>query len=317
MELIRGLHNIKPRHKGCMLAIGNFDGFHRGHQQLISKLYAIKNIYKIPLMVMIFEPQPQEYFLKSETVRLTKFRDKIHYLFAAGVDVIICVSFNQKLAGIKAYTFIQKILVHKLRVRSICVGHDFKFGFFREGDCCLLKKMGKLLGFQVIQVDTCLDDNFQKISSTAIKTALLEDRILDAELMLGHVYCISGKVIHGNSLGNAIGFPTINISLQGKSLPIQGVYVVKVYGIFKFSLLGVANIGKRPSIFGSVEQNFEVHLLNVSINLYYRNVTVVILEKIRDEKYFSSLNMLKQQIHNDILKVYDYFKKKYVENNNI
>lgn len=311
MDLIRGLHNIKSHHRGSILTIGNFDGFHRGHQLLISKLNKKKNIYKLPLMVMVFEPQPQEYFFKSSNIRLTRFRDKVHYLFTAGVDIILCITFNQKLASIEANNFIEKFLISKLKIRFICIGNDFRFGACKKGDCNLLKKVGEIKGFQVIQVDTYLDQRGDKISSTAVRTALAEDRIIDAEYLMGHSYCISGKVIHGNKLGRVIGFPTINISLQGKKLPINGVYAVEVYGICTFPVPGIANIGVRPTLTGTNQQQLEVHLLNMSVNLYNNYITVTVLEKIRDERYFHSMEMLKRQIQHDVIKVHNYFKKIY------
>lgn len=309
MEIVRGLHNIKTHHRGCILAVGNFDGFHLGHQSLISTLNKQKKIYKLPIMVMIFEPQPQEYFSKVITFRLTRLRDKIYYLFTAGVDIILCVEFNQKIASIDPYNFVKHILIYKLGMKLICIGRDFKFGRFRTGDFSLLKKIGRIAGFQAMQVDTFLDKNGIKISSTTIKTALIEDRIVDAELLMGHLYCISGRVIHGNALGRTIGFPTANIALQGKNLPVHGVYAVTVYGVSNIPLLGVANIGLRPTITGVFQQQLEVHLFNISKNLYYRHIKVFFLKKIRNEKYFNSLKTLQHQIQNDVIKVHNYFKK--------
>lgn len=311
MEFIRGLHNVKLHHRGCILTIGNFDGFHLGHKYLISILNKIRKNYHLPIMVMIFEPQPQEYFSKVITIRLTRLRDKIHYLFKSGVDIVLCMQFNKQLASIKAYNFVKKILIYKLGIRYICIGNDFRFGFLKQGDFCFLKKMGKDIGFQVVCANTYLDQYGKKISSTAIRTALLENRITDAELLMGHSYCISGKVIHGNELGRTIGFPTANISLQGKKLPVNGVYIVEVYGVSDLPLPGVANIGVRPTIKkGVFQQQLEVHLLNVSLDLYYYHISVVIISKIRDEKYFYSMNMLRCQIQNDVETVHNYFKKK-------
>ncbi|CAD83638.1 riboflavin biosynthesis protein RibF [Candidatus Blochmanniella floridana] len=309
MELIRGLHNIKSHHRGCLLAIGNFDGFHRGHQALISQLNKKKINYKRPVMVMIFEPQPKEYFSKIITIRLTRFRDKVQYLFTAGVDIVLCVGFNKKLASIKAYNFVKEILIYKLGVRCVCVGNDFRFGAFRHGDYNFLKTLGKHKGFKVICADTCLDSYGKKISSTLVKTALIENRIVDAEFLMGHSYCISGKVIHGNELGRIIGFPTANISLKGKNLPVHGVYAVKVYGILHFPLPGIANIGTRPTINGVTQHQLEVHILNISTNLYSYYITVVILDKIRNEQCFNSIHKLQRQIKYDIDQVNNYFKK--------
>lgn len=317
MEFIRGLHNIKPHHRGCILTIGNFDGFHLGHQSLIAMLNKQKNYCNLPVMAMIFEPQPQEFFSQVITIRLTRLRDKVHYLFAAGVDLVLCLEFNKKLASVPACNFIKKILICKLGIRYICIGNDFRFGLYRQGDVDFLKKMGRNEGFQVICANTCLDKYGNKISSTAIRTALIENRIMDAELLMGHSYCISGKVVYGNELGRTIGFPTANISLQGKKLPVQGVYAVEVYGISNLPLPGIANIGIRPTITNIEQQKLEVHILNISMNLYCYHISVVILAKIRDEKQFCSIKMLKNQIQHDVKKVHNYFNKSFKRVNGI
>ncbi|URJ30240.1 bifunctional riboflavin kinase/FAD synthetase [Blochmannia endosymbiont of Camponotus sp.] len=310
MEFIRGLHNIKSHHKGCILTIGNFDGFHRGHRALISKLQKERNNLKLPVMVMIFEPQPREYLSNIIEIRLTRLRDKINYLYTAGVDVILCITFNKKFASIKAYNFVKNILIYKLGVQFVCIGDDFRFGAFRKGDFFLLKKISKHEGFKVIRTAAYLDSNGKRISSTAIREALIENRILDAELLLGHSYCISGRVVHGDSLGRRLGFPTANVALQGKRLPVHGVYAVEVYGISTLPLPGVANIGVRPTVTGKNQQQLEVHLLNISINLYTYHIKVVFLAKIRDEQHFTSMKTLQHQIKKDIINVRSYFNKK-------
>ncbi|WP_159714801.1 bifunctional riboflavin kinase/FAD synthetase [Blochmannia endosymbiont of Camponotus nipponensis] len=312
MEFVRGVHNIKSRHKGCILAIGNFDGFHLGHQALISKLQKERSNLKLPVVVMIFEPQPKEYLFNIIAMRLISLRDKVNYLYTAGVDVVLCITFNQKFASIEADNFIKKILVCKLGVRFVCVGDDFRFGACRKGDFFLLKKIGKNEGFKVIRTATCLDVNNQRISSTAIRIALIENRLLDAELLLGHSYCISGRVVHGDKLGRTLGFPTANISLQGKRLPIHGVYAVEVYGVSNFPLPGIANVGTCPTTTGKNQQKLEVYLFNISKNLYTYHIKVVFLAKIRDEQYFTSIKKLQSQIKNDIVKVHGYFN----DNNN-
>lgn len=310
MEFVRGLHNIRARHKGCVLAIGNFDGFHLGHQKLITQLKEKGRNYKLPVVVMTFEPQPKEFFFKTLAIRLTRLRDKINYLSVAGVDIILCVAFSKKFASFDAYSFIKYVLIYKLGVKFIYVGDDFRFGAFRKGDCFLLNKVSKRAGFQVIRANILCDKNKKKISSTAIRIALIENRILDAELLLGHSYCISGRVMRGNALGRTIGFPTINISLQGKIFPIHGVYAVEVYGIYNIPLPGIANIGMRPTISGKHQQQLEVHLLNISANLYAYYIKVVFLSKIRDEQRFTSIKKLQSQIIYDVMKVRNYFNQK-------
>lgn len=311
MEFIRGVCNIQSRHRGCVLAIGNFDGFHLGHQALIAQLTEKGRNHKLPVIVMTFEPQPKECLFKTVAIRLIGLRDKINYLSVAGVDVILCIAFNKKFSSFDAYSFIKYILIYKLRVRFIYVGDDFRFGARKRGNLVLLKEVSRNAGFQVIRASTILDKNKQKISSTAVRIALIENRILDAEALLGHSYCISGRVIRGDSLGRKLGFPTANVSLQGKRFPMHGVYAVEVYGVSNIPLPGIANIGIRPTVPGEHQQQLEVHLLNISENLYTYHVKVVFLAKIRDEQHFTSIKTLQYQIVNDLVKVRNYFNQKY------
>ncbi|WMQ74403.1 MAG: Bifunctional riboflavin kinase/FMN adenylyltransferase [Sodalis sp.] len=306
MELIRGIHNLQPRHHGCVLTIGNFDGFHRGHQALIAELQAEASRRGLPVMVMIFEPQPQEHFAgDAAPARLTRLRDKVKYLAAAGVDMVVCVTFNKRFAALSAGAFVTDLLVQKLGVRFIGVGDDFRFGARRQGDYALLQQVGKAAGFEVMSIATYAERG-QRISSTAVREALAQDRLMEAGMLLGHPYRLSGRVVHGDALGRTIGFPTANVSLKGRQAPINGVYAVEVYGITDRSLPGVASIGIRPTVAG-VRQRLEVHLLDVNINLYGCHIEVVIREKVRNEQRFASLDDLKRQIVNDVVSARDYF----------
>lgn len=306
MELIRGIHNLQPRHHGCVLTIGNFDGFHRGHQELIAKCQAEGLRRGLPVIVMIFEPQPQEYFASDTApARLTRLRDKVKYLAAAGIDAVICVTFNKRFAALSADAFVTNLLVQKLGVRFISVGDDFRFGACRQGDYALLQQAGNAAGFEVMSTITYTEDS-RRISSTAVRKALAQDCLVEAEMLLGHSYSISGRVMHGDALGQKIGFPTANVSLKNRQAPINGVYAVEVYGIADHPLPGVANIGIRPTMAGFY-QRMEVHFLDMTMNLYGRHIEVVIRAKVRNEQRFASLNDLKLQIANDVVSVRNYF----------
>lgn len=306
MELIRSIHNLQLCHSGCVLTIGNFDGFHRGHQALIAELQAEGRRRSLPVVVMIFEPQPQEHFAGSTApARLTRLRDKVKYLAAAGVDSVVCVTFDKQFAEISAETFVTDLLVQKLCVRFIYVGDDFRFGAQRQGDYALLKQVGEKAGFEAISTVT-YTNGIRRISSTDIREALAQDRLLDAEKLLGHSYRLSGRVVHGDARGRTTGFPTANVSFKGRQTPINGVYVVEVYGIANGPLPGVANIGVQPTVSG-LYQRMEVHLLDVNMNLYGRHIEVKIRKKVRNEQRFASLADLKQQIINDLVNVRDYF----------
>ena len=306
MKLIRGIHNLQARHHGCVLTIGNFDGFHRGHQALIAQLQAEGRARGLPVMVMIFEPQPQEHFAGGEApARLTRLRDKVKYLAQAGVDVVLCVKFDEHFAAIDARTFVSELLVDKLGVRFLCVGDDFRFGSRRQGDFAFLQEVGGVSGFDVMSTASYTEGG-KRISSTAVREALSSDQLAVAEMLMGHPYSISGRVEHGDELGRTLGFPTANVSLKKRPAPIHGVYAVEVAGLAAHPLPGVANIGSRPTVAGRVPR-LEVHLLDVSLDLYGRHIDVVIRAKLRNEQRFASLDELKRQIANDVATGREYF----------
>ncbi|AHM75818.2 bifunctional riboflavin kinase/FAD synthetase [Yersinia hibernica] len=306
MELIRGIHNIRARHHGCVLTIGNFDGVHRGHQALLEQLKCEGQRLGLPVMVMIFEPQPLELFAADKApARLTRLRDKARYLADAGVDYLLCVKFDPRFAAMTAQAFVAQLLVEKLGVKFLTVGDDFRFGAGRQGDFQLLQQAGAEFGFDVISTDSFCDSGL-RISSTAIRQALSDDDLVLAETLLGHPYRISGRVVHGDELGRTIGFPTANLPLKRLVAPVKGVYAVDVYGLSPKPLPGVANIGTRPTVAG-IRQQLEVHLLDVTMDLYGRHIDVVLRAKLRNEQRFASLDALKQQIANDVVTARTFF----------
>ncbi|AFP85772.1 riboflavin kinase/FMN adenylyltransferase [secondary endosymbiont of Heteropsylla cubana] len=307
MELIRGIHNLHARHHGCVLTIGNFDGFHRGHQALISELRSEGQRRNLPVMAIIFEPQPQEYFSKSAApARLTLLRDKVKYLATAKVDIIVCVHFNKRFSSINAYRFLTDYLVKKIGVRLISIGCDFRFGSGRQGDFMLLQQVGKETGFEVMKSTTHIVGN-QRVSSTRVRNALSQDQLEEAEILLGHPYQLSGRVVYGDALGRTIGFPTANLSLNGRRVALNGVYVVEVLGLTNKPVPGIANIGNRPTVSG-LNQKIEVHLLDINKNIYGYHLDIIIKKKVRQEKRFPSLESLKQQIANDVISARHYFE---------
>ncbi|PPI86580.1 bifunctional riboflavin kinase/FAD synthetase [Candidatus Pantoea edessiphila] len=307
MHLIRGIHNIKKHHHGCVLTIGNFDGVHKGHQTLLVKLRQEALKYKLPMMVMLFEPQTIELFAKKNTpiTRLTSLREKLRYLSEAGVDNVLCARFNYDFAKMSANCFISELLVSKLGVKYLAIGSDFRFGSGGQGNISLLKKAGNKYNFNVTIVKT-LHDGMTRISSTSIRYALTTGNLKLAESLLGHPFIISGKVIHGNSLGKVLGFPTANVNLNRKIYPINGIYVVKVYGLSLKPMFGVANIGTRPTLKDYYYQ-LEVHLFDIKLNLYGKRIDVMLIHKLRDEKCFISLEDLKKQIAKDIIAAKKFF----------
>ncbi|CCV63008.1 riboflavin biosynthesis protein (includes:riboflavin kinase and FMN adenyltransferase) [Yersinia enterocolitica (type O:2) str. YE3094/96] len=289
-----------------MLTIGNFDGVHRGHQALLEQLKREGQRLGLPVMVMIFEPQPLELFAADKApARLTRLRDKARYLANAGVDYLLCVKFDPRFAANTAQAFVAQLLVEKLGVKFLTVGDDFRFGAGRQGDFQLLQQAGAEFGFDVISTDSFCDSGL-RISSTAIRQALYDDDLVLAETLLGHPYSISGRVVHGDELGRTIGFPTANLPLKRLVAPVKGVYAVEVYGLGPKSLPGVANIGTRPTVAG-VRQQLEVHLLDVTMELYGCHIDVVLRAKLRNEQRFASLDALKQQIANDVVTARTFF----------
>ncbi|ELI5720000.1 bifunctional riboflavin kinase/FAD synthetase [Vibrio fluvialis] len=298
MELIRGIHNIKPRHHGCVLTIGNFDGVHLGHQQVLDQVSERAKSLNLPSVVMTFEPQPMELFLKDKApARLTRLRDKFVQLGKLDIDRLLCVNFNHHFANLDAQAFIRDLLVTRLGVKFLVVGDDFCFGQGRKGNFAMLEQAGREYGFEVVSTQSfCLQK--LRVSSTAIREALAADELAVAADMLGRYYSISGRVSHGRKLGRTIGFPTANIPLKRCVSPVSGVYVVEAYGLGEQPVGGVANIGQRPTVNG-VRQQLEVHLFDFHGNLYGKQLEVALLHKLRNEHKFESFEALKQQIELD------------------
>jgi len=298
MELIRGEHNLYPRHRGCVATIGNFDGVHLGHQAVLKQTCDKAREMGLPATVITFEPQPQEFFRPEQAPpRLTRLREKLLALKPHAIDRMLCLSFNPSLANLSADQFIQKILIDGLGVRYLVVGDDFRFGKGRQGDFAMLIKAGQQHGFEVANTHSfTLSD--ERVSSTLIREALAQGDLIRVEQLLGRPYSMCGRVAHGDKRGRTIGFPTANIYLHRKNTPILGVYAVKMNDMEDYPVNGVANIGTRPTVCGT-RTLLEVHLFDFNKDIYGEHIEVVFVEKIRDEKRFESFDALKQQIHVD------------------
>lgn len=306
MELIRGLHNLQPRHRGCVATIGNFDGVHLGHQAVIGQLAERAGELKLPAVVMLFEPQPQEYFRPEQApARLMRLREKLLALRRYAVDRVLCVRFDARFAALEADAFIEQVLVGSLGVRYLAVGDDFRFGAKRRGDFAMLKRAGERHGFQVVNMHSFSVDG-ERVSSTRIRAALAAADLEAAEKLLGRRYRMSGRVAHGRKLGRTLGIPTANIHLHRHNSPLRGIYVVEMYGLEGEPLPGVANIGTRPTV-GGTEVILEVHLLDFDRDIYGAHVSVEFLQKLRDEKRFDSIDAMRVEILNDIARARCYF----------
>ena len=308
MQFIRGTNNIHLKHRGCVLTIGNFDGVHFGHQTLMFQLQKEGKKRNLPIMVILFEPQPREFFSEKKTaIRLTSLRQKIKHLRKFSADRILCIRFNKKFSSISAENFITDIIVKKLDVKFLIIGKDFRFGANRIGNVSLLKQAGIKYNFDVAIADTINNKDGYRISSTAIRKALTANDFKLMYNLLGYQFSVLGRVIHGKGLGNTIGFPTANVFLRNINLPIKGVFIVEIYDLMSYPIPGVANIGTSPTTKG-IDVKLEVHLLKVNINLYNKYITVVFKKKIRNEKCFNSLDELKKQIEQDVILTKNFFK---------
>lgn len=308
MKLVRGIYNIKKEHQGCVLTIGNFDSVHIGHQKLLKCLKNRSKKYKSKNMVMIFEPHPLEFFLNFKApARLSRLRDKIKYIAKYNINYLLCIKFNNKIASLTKEKFVSKFLIKKLKIKALIIGEDFCFGRDRKGNLNYLMKISKKYNFKVIHIDNVYKIK-KRVSSTLIRKALLNNNFFFAEKFMGHSYKLNGRVVYGRQIGSKIGFPTANILFKSLVIPLIGVYIVKVFYLKK-ELKAVANISKF-FINNRFNQQIEVHLIDTYINLYKKNIDIVLIKKIRNEKKFSSFYDLKKKIHEDIIfakKFFSYF----------
>ncbi|UTW06683.1 bifunctional riboflavin kinase/FAD synthetase [Pseudomonas benzenivorans] len=299
MQLVRGLHNLRPQHRGCVATIGNFDGVHRGHQAILARLRERAAELGVPSCVVIFEPQPREFFAPlTAPARLTRLRDKLALLAKEGVDRVLCLAFNPRLRELSAADFVREVLVEGLAVRHLEVGDDFRFGCDRAGDFAFLAQAGAQLGFTVEAAATVEVDG-GRVSSTRVREALASGDFALAEQLLGRPFQIAGRVLHGQKLGRQLDAPTANIQLKRRRVPLTGVYLVSTR-VDGQAWPGVANIGVRPTVAGDGSAHLEVHLLDFAGDLYGRRLTVAFHHKLRDEQRFASLEALKTAIAADI-----------------
>ncbi|MDX1696380.1 MAG: bifunctional riboflavin kinase/FAD synthetase [Ketobacteraceae bacterium] len=311
MEFIRGLHNIRPRHRGCVATIGNFDGVHRGHQAIINQLQRKAAELGLPSLVMLFEPQPREFFAPDAAPpRLTTAREKCELLATLGVDRVLLINFNRAFCSQSAHQFCEDVLLNGLGVKHLVVGDDFRFGSDRAGDFAFLEAFGKRQNFTVEDTETLTIDG-ARVSSTRVRDALGNGDFAEAERLLGRPYGISGRVVHGDKIGRTIGVPTANVLLNRIRSPLQGVYAVSVEGVADHLLPAVANVGNRPTVNGK-ELRLETHIFDFNGDIYGRRVHVLFHCKIREEQKFSDVEVLKEKIHQDMAAAREYFKNQSV-----
>jgi len=303
MKVIRGLHNCRKQHQDGVITIGNFDGLHLGHQKMLEKLNSEARRLDTHRCMMTFEPLPREFFSRntSGTPRLMNRCEKIRVLAEFGSSLrpeyLLFLNFNQALSEMSGEAFIENILVDTLRIKSVIIGDDFRFGRDRRGNFAMLQQFGEKHRFSVIRMDShCIDD--QRVSSSLVRDALLGNRLAAAEKMLGRPYTICGHVHHGEKRGRTIGFPTANIHLKREETPLHGVYSVTMHSQKHGDVAGIANVGSRPTVNGKRVQ-LEVHLFDFSETIYGEHICVSFQHKIRDEMKFATFDDLKRQIKID------------------
>jgi len=290
--------SLQPTRSRCALTIGNFDGVHRGHRALIERVTAKARELSVPSCVLTFEPHPREFFAGDRApARLTRLRDKLELLAAAGVQRTHIARFDARFAALDAGRFIDEVLKKWLGARWLLVGRDFRFGARRAGDFSTLKDRG----FEVEAMpDVQLENN--RVSSSAIRAALAAGDFALAERLLGHPYTLSGRVAHGAKLGRELGFPTANIVLRHPS-PLSGIYVVDAGERGP----GVASVGKRPTVNPVEVPLLEVHLFGETRDLYGEHLQVKFHKKLRDERKFDGLPALRDAIARDAAQAKEYF----------
>jgi riboflavin kinase/FMN adenylyltransferase len=302
MRLFRHHTEIPAEARGAAVAVGNFDGIHRGHQAVIATAAKVAKTLGTTQAVLTFEPHPREFFRPDQPpFRLTPLRIKVRQFEAMGIDYLFVLTFNAELAQKSGEAFVVEVLNQGLEVAHVVVGYDFVFGHGRRGNAALLADLGRLHGFGVTSVSPVASEGGEVFSSTRVREHLLAARPLEAATLLGRPWEIEGRVEHGQKLGRDLGFPTANMLLGGYLQPALGIYAVKA-GIDEGRGTvwhdGVASLGYRPTI-GGTDVLFEVYLFDWSGDLYGRHLRVALIDYLRPEKKFDDLQGLQAQIARD------------------
>ncbi len=312
MKVFRGFHHpgIAP---ASAVTIGNFDGVHRGHQAMLSLLKGEAQQRGVPSCVLTFEPHPRDYFAKRYNspdlapARVGTLRDKLEDLAKCGVDQTVVLPFDARLAGQAPQEFVDQVLLGGLGARYVLVGDDFRFGKQRAGDYAFLDSAGQAQGFDVARMNS-YEVHKLRVSSSAVREALLQGRMADAARLLGRPYCISGHVVHGRKLGRSLGFRTINLRFAHWKPAASGIFAVLVHGLDAKPLQGVANLGVRPSLDPNDVNGgrvlLETHCLDWPATLgpegaYGKIIRVELLHKLHDELKYDGLDSLTRGIHQD------------------
>ncbi len=299
MRLIRSWSDFKKQGNGIALAIGNFDGMHLGHQAVLEKLRKEASRLGLIPAVMTFKPHPRDFFRPDEPhPKIFTLRDKVEAFARENIDLMFCVRFDATFAKLEPEEFVGKVLCEKLGVRTVIVGSLFYFGKGGKASFADLKSLCARRNIEALSVDGVEADG-KRVSSTHIRSLLLQGKFKEAADFLGRAYTVSGRIAHGNALGRTLGFPTANVELHGLRLPLEGVFAVRVstlYGVFK----GMCNAGVRPSVREERKRYLlEAYLFDFTGDLYGTLVKITFVKKIRDEQKFQNLDELKSRLFID------------------
>jgi riboflavin kinase/FMN adenylyltransferase len=317
MQVFRGFHHaaLAP---ACALTIGNFDGVHRGHQAMLALLRSEAEHRGLPSTVLTFEPHPRDYFAalagKPELApsRIATLRDKLSELERCGIDQVVILPFDQKLASLSPQAFIDQVIVHGLRARYVLVGDDFRFGAKRAGDYALLDAAGDARGFDVARMMS-YEVHGLRVSSSVVREALTAGDMARVATLLGRPYAISGHVVHGQKLGRSLDCRTLNVRFGHERPAVTGIFVVRTHGLTGEPLDGVASLGVRPTVEDAGRVLLEVHCFDWPAELgaeggYGKIVRVELLHKLRDEARYDGLEALQAAIHKDIADAKGFFQ---------
>lgn len=299
MQFIRGLHNLLLQRQECVTTIGNFDGVHLGHHAVLDQVKESAKINGLISTVVIFEPQPIEYFAPDKAPsRLTRLREKLQQFALHDIDRVVCLRFDEKMANLSASDFVDEILLKALAVKKLIIGDDFRFAKNREGDYQYLVNAAHDKEFEVSETNSFIL-NGERVSSTLIRQALANGDMTKATQLLGRPYRISGRVVHGDKRGRELGFATANIQLHRYFSPIEGIFSGRVYGTGKDALSAIVYVGSRP-VFKGKRVILEAHILDFEEDLYGQHLQIELVEKLRGDMHFASEQELVDQMHIDI-----------------
>lgn len=320
MNVIHSTDEFLQRHSGCVATIGKFDGVHKGHQRIVEQLLAKARQFGVPAVAVVIEPHPEEFFTANPgdcPPRLSEASEKTQLLHAMGVDYVYLLEFKASLSQLSPQAYIRDILVAGLNVRCLIVGNDFRFGHKRAGDFAMLQQFGAIHGFDVVETASYLHEGV-RVSSTFVRECLARADFGRVEQILGRPYGITGKVVKGRQLGRNLGFPTCNLALNRRNIPLHGVYacsvMIRSQEGEELRANGAANIGYRPTVDAQGAADMaapvawlEVHLLDFNKDIYGAEVTVIFRHFVRAEQKFESLEALIASITRDVEHVRAWF----------